>query len=239
MNLLKKPAQELIRSFQVPTNAAKTTEVWIAPPFSTLATALEETSTSAIKVGAQNCYSESHGAFTGEVSGEMLFDMGCYFTLIGHSERRSLFHEATEQSAERAVAALEAGLRVIFCVGETLEEREKGTTLEVVCDQLKPLLEKMDARARERLLVAYEPVWAIGTGKVASLEQIQETHAAIKQWLYKEHEWKDISILYGGSVKPENFEGIVALEAVDGALVGGASLKSESFLSLLEIAESV
>ena len=191
-------------------------DVAVCPPFTSLAVAVQILAGTDIAVAAQNVHWEDEGAFTGEVSAPMLRELGVYGAIVGHSERRLFFGETDETTAKRARAALEAGLSVIACVGETEAEREAGETEDVLRRQVSVL------EAEDNLVVAYEPVWAIGTGKTATPEMAQEAHALIKSLL-------DVPVLYGGSVKPENAAEILAQPAVDGALVGGASLDVESF----------
>jgi triosephosphate isomerase len=194
-------------------------DVTVCPPFVSLGAAVQALAGTDIAVAAQNVHWEVEGAFTGEVSAPMLFELGVYGAIVGLSERRLLFGETDEGTARRAAAALEAGLWVIACVGETEDERERGDTEAVLARQLSVLEE------HERLVIAYEPVWAIGTGKTATPEQAQEAHAFIRGRL-------DEPILYGGSVKPENAAELLAQPDVDGALVGGASLDVESFAAI-------
>jgi triosephosphate isomerase (TIM) len=184
-----------------------------------LAVAVQILAGTEIAVAAQNVHWEEEGPFTGEVSAPMLRELGVYGAIVGHSERRQLFGETDEGVAKRTRAALDAGLSVIACVGETEEERESGETEDVLRRQVSVL------EAEDNLVVAYEPVWAIGTGKTATPEITQEAHEFIKGLL-------DVPVLYGGSVKPENAEELLSLPAVDGALVGGASLDVESFTSI-------
>ena len=198
-------------------------DVAVCPPFVSLGAAVQALAGTDIAVAAQNVHWEVEGAFTGEVSAPMLFELGVYGAIVGHSERRQLFGETDEGVARRAAAALAAGLWVIACVGETEDERERGDTEAVLSRQLSVLEE------HEHLVVAYEPVWAIGTGKTATPEQAQEAHAFIRGRL-------DVPILYGGSVKPENAAELLAQPDVDGALVGGASLDVESFAAICRAA---
>jgi triosephosphate isomerase (TIM) len=194
-------------------------DVAVCPPFPSLAVAVQILAGTDIAVAAQNVHWEGEGPFTGEVSAPMLRELGVYGAIVGHSERRQLFGETDEGVAKRTRAALDAGLSVIACVGETEEERESGETEDVLRRQVSVL------EAEDNLVVAYEPVWAIGTGKTATPEITQEAHEFIKGLL-------NVPVLYGGSVKPENAEELLSLPAVDGALVGGASLDVESFTSI-------
>ena len=191
-------------------------DVAVCPPFTSLAVAVQILAGTEIAVAAQNVHWELEGAFTGEVSAPMLRELGVYGAIVGHSERRQHFGETDETTAKRARAALDAGLSVIACVGETEAEREAGETEDVLRRQVSVL------EPEDNLVIAYEPVWAIGTGKTATPEMAQEAHALIKSLL-------DVPVLYGGSVKPDNAAEILAQAAVDCALVGGASLDVESF----------
>jgi triosephosphate isomerase len=202
-------------------------DVAVCPPYVSLAGAVEESEGTEIAVFAQNVHWADEGAFTGEVSPPMLLELGVDGALVGHSERRQLFGETDEGTARRAAAALAAGLRVIACVGETDEEREAGSTEDVLRDQVEAIAAATGAH--ERLTLAYEPVWAIGTGKTATPEQAQEVHAFVRGLL-------DVPILYGGSVKPDNAGELCGQPDVDGALVGGASLEVESFAAICEAA---
>jgi triosephosphate isomerase (TIM) len=198
-------------------------DVVVCPPFTSLSTAVQVLAGTDIGVFAQNCHWEAEGAYTGEVSTGMLRELGVYGTVVGHSERRQYFGETDETVARRTGAALEAGLHVIACVGETEAEREAGETEAVLRRQLAVL------EPDESLVLAYEPVWAIGTGKTATPEMAQEAHAFIKSLV-------DLPVLYGGSVKPENADELCAQPDVDGALVGGASLDVDSFASICRAA---
>jgi triosephosphate isomerase (TIM) len=194
-------------------------DVAVCPPFTSLAVAVQALAGTDIAVAAQNVHWEPEGPFTGEVSPKMLLELGAYGAIVGHSERRQLFGETDEGVGKRARAALDAGLSVIACVGETEAEREAGDTEDVLRRQVSVL------EAEDNLVVAYEPVWAIGTGKTATPEIAQEAHAFIKGLL-------DVPVLYGGSVKPENAGELLGQPDVDGALVGGASLDVESFAAI-------
>lgn len=183
-----------------------------------------------ITVAAQNCHQESSGAYTGEVSADMLSSVGASMVILGHSERRQYFGETDEIIHQKIQASLEAGLKVIYCCGEKKEEREKGEYLDVVLNQIDVALKGFDSW--DRLMIAYEPVWAIGTGLVASPEQAEEMHAAIRQNI--SHEGSQIPILYGGSMKPANAAELLNKENVNGGLIGGASLDPESFQLLIQ-----
>jgi triosephosphate isomerase len=198
-------------------------DVVVCPPFVSLAVAVQLLAGTEIAVAAQNVHWEDEGAFTGEISASMLRELGVYGAIVGHSERRQHFGETDDSVARRALGALEAGLFVIACVGETEMERERGETQEVLRRQVSVL------EADDNLVVAYEPVWAIGTGKTATPEIAQEAHAFVKTLL-------DVPVLYGGSVKPENADELLAQPDVDGALVGGASLDLDSFTAICRAA---
>jgi triosephosphate isomerase len=208
----------------------------VAPPFTSLVAVVAAAKGSPVAVAAQNMHFEKEGAFTGEVSPAMLKDVGTTHVVLGHSERRQHFAETDEGVARKTKAALDAGLVPISCVGETLSEREAGKTMDVVKRQVDAILNALTPEEAARIVIAYEPVWAIGTGKVATPEQAQEVHAFVRLRIGAVHGrpvGEALRILYGGSVKPDNVKGLMALPDVDGALVGGASLKADSFLKLV------
>ena len=212
-------------------------EVVVAPPYTALAAAAEALRGSPIELGAQNVHWEAKGAFTGEISAAMLLEMGCRWVIVGHSERRQLFGETDTGVNRRTRAALGAGLRPIVCIGETLEERDAGRTLEVVRRQTQAALLDVGAAGIQTLCIAYEPVWAIGTGRTATPDQAEEVHAEVRGIVAElaGTETSDrLRILYGGSVKPDNIDSLMAQPDVDGALVGGASLEVESFARIVE-----
>jgi triosephosphate isomerase len=212
-------------------------EVVLGPPFTALHAVAAALSGSEIGLAAQNMHAENEGAFTGEVSPLMLRDAGCTHVILGHSERRHLFGETDEGVARKAEAALRHGLVPIVCVGETLAERESGRTREVVERQTERALRGLTAEEVARLVIAYEPVWAIGTGRTASPAQAQEAHAFLRSLVTRSHgepAARALRILYGGSVKPDNIGALMAEADVDGALVGGASLTASSFLKIVD-----
>jgi triosephosphate isomerase len=213
------------REFCAAFSAPEGVDAVLCPPFVSLQAAVDSGQT----VFAQNVHWAADGAYTGEVSAPMLLELGVAGAIVGHSERRQLFGETDETVARRSVAALEAGLRVIACVGESLEERESGQMELVLRLQVEAIRDAVGEH--ERLVVAYEPVWAIGTGKTATPDQAREAHAFVKSLL-------DVPVLYGGSVKPENAQELLAEDGVDGALVGGASLDVESFTAICRAAAS-
>ena len=209
-----------------------TVEVVIAPPFTSLHHISHLAAGSPIQLAGQNMFWEKEGAYTGEVSAEMLVDIGCRYVIIGHSERRQLFGEDDSTVNKKVRAALRYGLKPIVCVGETLEEKEAGRTLAKVASQVKGALEKISGGALKDVTIAYEPIWAIGTGRTASPEEAEEVHQAIRELLFdafNTESAKRIRIIYGGSVKPDNIDSLMAQPNIDGALVGGASLKAEDF----------
>jgi len=206
-------------------------EVVIAPPFTALAAVAEAIAGSAVALAAQNVSAEPSGAFTGEISAAMLADLGCRWAIVGHSERRRLYGEDDALVARKARALRSQGLGAIVCVGETLDQREAGRTLAVLNEQLEGSLQELSGEDVPHLVVAYEPVWAIGTGRTADPETAQEVHAHIREKLASRFgaDSGSIRIQYGGSVTPENVYALMAQPDVDGALVGGASLDPESF----------
>jgi triosephosphate isomerase len=210
-------------------------EVLVCPTFLGVSAAVAAADGSAVQVGGQNCYWEAAGAFTAEVSAPMLKDAGCSAVILGHSERRQYFGETDETINKRLGAALEAGLVPVVCIGETLEEREGGKLEEVLATQIKGSLAGFSAEQLKTLVIAYEPVWAIGTGVVATTEQAQEAHAFVRSVLREVvgELAEEVRILYGGSVKPGNAGDLMGQADIDGALVGGASLKAVSFLGII------
>ncbi len=210
----------------------------VCPPFTNLETASELLKDTSIKLGAQNMYFEESGAFTGEISPLMLKSVGCEFVILGHSERRTIFGEGDQVINKKIKTAIKHALKPIFCIGETLDEREKGVTFKVIETQLKNGLEGLGEGELANLIVAYEPVWAIGTGKVATPEQAQEVHKFIRELIakmYSQNFASQLIIQYGGSVKPENAKELLGQADIDGALVGGACLKAESFIKIAEV----
>lgn len=214
-------------------------EVVICPPFTSLFEASSLVKGSAIKLGAQNLHQEDNGAFTGEVSAKMLLGSGCEFVIIGHSERRNIFMESDDLLNKKIRRAIENNLKPIFCVGELLEEREKNITNQVIESQVLKGLEGFSVEELKNLIIAYEPVWAIGTGKTATPQQAEEVHLFVRKLIEKRFskEYADnLRILYGGSVKPDNSKDLLSEKNIDGALVGGACLNADSFLSIIKTA---
>jgi len=214
-------------------------EVLVCPPFPFLGHVTQTVSNSPVKVGAQNCYYEACGAFTGEVAIPMLKDVGCESIIIGHSERRHVFGETDELINKKVSAVLESQLQVILCVGELLEEREANQTEAVLDRQMEGGLQGVSAEDMQHVVLAYEPVWAIGTGKTATPDQAQSAHAHLRNWLANQYNAgiaDQTRILYGGSVKPSNAADLLNQSDVDGALVGGASLTAGNFVPIIAAA---
>jgi len=239
MNLLTKSAVDLAGALarEVPANLPNV-QVAVCPPFPCLAAIGK----SAIELGAQNAWHEKPGAYTGEVAVEMLVDVGCRWVILGHSERRLILGETDELVCKKTRRALEAGLSVILCVGETLKQREAGQTESILDAQMQGSLASINEPAFAKVVIAYEPVWAIGTGVTATTEQAESAHAHLRRWLairYNPQGAASTRILYGGSVKPQNARSLLEQPNVDGALVGGASLKLEDFLPIVRAAEGV
>jgi triosephosphate isomerase (TIM) len=212
-------------------------DIVVAPPYTALTTAVEETEGTRVAVGAQNVHWEEQGAFTGEVSVKMLVDVGCTYTIIGHSERRQYFCETDETVEKKTRAAVAGGLKPIVCVGETLSERDSGQALDVVRRQVLNGLGRLTPSDLSHIIVAYEPVWAIGTGRTATPVIAAEMHAAIRKTfaeIYNEGAADALRILYGGSVKPDNIAALMKEEEIDGALVGGASLDPAAFAAIIK-----
>jgi len=230
-------ALELATALKMRVEGVEGRDVMIAPVFTALAAVAGAVSGSPILVGAQDMHWEEKGAFTGEVSAPLLRDAGCSCVIIGHSERRQFFGETDETANRKAKAALTGGLIPILCVGESLEEREAGREKDVVGGQVRKGLEGIAAEEAGALVLAYEPVWAIGTGRTATPDQADGMHAYIRSLLseiFGDIVAARLRILYGGSVKPDNVDELMAKEHIDGALVGGASLKAESFARIVK-----
>ena len=207
-------------------------KIILCPPFTALFS-VKEVVDSSIEIGAQNVHNETHGAFTGEVSASMLKDLGCVWVILGHSERRHVFLEEDEFIHKKLLRVLEDGLHPILCIGESLEERESGNTKSVLLNQLKSALRDVNPSDTKNLVIAYEPDWAIGTGKTASPEVILDAHKTVRNILNNlGFNGQQISVLYGGSVTPDNAEELNSIEGVDGFLIGGASLNIESFYEI-------
>ncbi len=227
---------ELVSGIKAGLNGTEKCEVVVCPPFTSLDTVNTLIKNSAIKLGAQNMYYEENGAYTGEISATMLRGTGCEYVIIGHSERRTIFKETDELLNKKLKKALSSSLKPIFCIGETLEEREKGVTFDIIKNQITNGLEGIPVSDFTSVVIAYEPVWAIGTGKTATPAQAQEVHQFIRGLiadLYGNDAAQNLVIQYGGSVKPENAAELLSQPDIDGALVGGACLKADSFLKII------
>ncbi len=232
MHMTVREAVSFIAQLQESVEGMEDREVLIAPPFTHLWALREAMEAAGFSMAAQNCHWKDHGAFTGEISLPMLKETGCRYVIIGHSERRHIFGETDQWIAWKVQAAQAHGITPILCIGEKLEEREAGTTEDVLRKQLQSALDGIRLQHAEDLVIAYEPVWAIGTGKTASPEQAQDAHRFVREWLtdrFHKDIAKDIRILYGGSVKPDNVDALMSQPDIDGALVGGASLDVSSF----------
>lgn len=232
-------AQALAAAVAAGVKASPTFEVAVCPPFPWLTSVAAALKGSAVALGAQDCAVEKEGAFTGEVSPPMLLEAGCKYVILGHSERRHILGESDAQTNDKVHAALEDGLHVILCMGETLAERQRGLKERVFQRQVFAATSGLTDEQFHRLVIAYEPVWAIGTGHTATPEQAQEAHAFIREKLnsmFGTAIAQNVKILYGGSVKPDNAAGLMAQPDIDGALVGGASLKAETFLPIVQAA---
>ena len=240
MNCLQSEAGDLVKLLIGRKELTRNVDIVLAPPFTALGIVRKLVNGSGIQLAGQNIYFESKGAWTGEISAAMLKDSGCKYVILGHSERRSYFHEDDELINKKIKAALKGELHVIFCVGESLEQRERNETRNVVESQLKAGLEGLAASDFEKLIIAYEPVWAIGTGKTATPEQAQEAHHFIRAFLettFGKSTAESIRIQYGGSVNQGNSKSLMAQKDIDGALVGSASLNAESFIAIINSAE--
>ena len=227
---------ELIGILVRKTGESSSVEVVLAPPFTALSAAAELLNGSPIFLAAQNMSHQTEGAFTGEISSSMLKDAGCQWVILGHSERRALYGETDVVVGQKIRTALESGLKVIFCLGETAAQREGGETHDVVLNQMGIGLQNLEARTLQSLVIAYEPVWAIGTGESASPAQAQEVHHYIRSELVKKYGKglaESMRIIYGGSVTPQNFPSLLKEPDIDGALVGGASLDADSFYDII------
>lgn len=231
-------AVEVVKGF----DGKDAVDVGVCPPFPYLIPVAEKVRGSKVLLGAQNATFEKPGAFTGEVAIEMLLDVGCQWVILGHSERRQFFGDTDEVINKKVLACLERGIKVIFCIGELLDDRKSGRTEAILEAQLTKGLQNLSAAQMDRIVIAYEPVWAIGTGVTASPEQAEETHAFIRKWLsqrFGQAVADATRIQYGGSVKGDNAKELLAKPNIDGALVGGASLKADQFLAIVRAAGEV
>jgi len=237
MYLDRESGIELARALVTGAAGVRDRDILICPAFPLLSDIGRELAGSSIRLGAQNVYFEKEGAFTGEVSTEMIKSCGCTHVIIGHSERRHIFGESNDLLQKKLIAALEAEVAPVFCVGELLEQREEGKTERVVEEQITTGLAGIGQEDLEKIVVAYEPVWAIGTGKTATPEDANSVHSLIRSMIsaqYSSRVAENLRIIYGGSVKPDNIDGLMAMAHIDGALVGGASLKADSFLRIVK-----
>ncbi|MCP4746145.1 MAG: triose-phosphate isomerase [Desulfobacteraceae bacterium] len=237
MHKTGKQAVDSIRQLKDLTSSVTDVEIMVAPPFTALSQISAELGAGGnIALGAQNMHWESEGAFTGEISANMLKSAGCRYVILGHSERRQFFGETDQTVNKKIKAALSAGLAPVLCVGETEKQRNENKTFNILDKQIKIGLENFVLNALQSLVVAYEPVWAIGTGKTATTDQAQEVHNYLRKWFAKEYGTEfsqKLRILYGGSVKPANIKDLMAMPDIDGALVGGASLDPNSLSQLV------
>ena len=240
--MYKTPTQatELVRELKEKAKDLNGVRVVVCPPFSSICSVKKELGQGQIAIGAQNCHWDDEGAYTGEVSAKMLADSGCEYVIIGHSERRHLFRETDEIINMKLKQAFKEGLTPILCVGETWQEREAGNTERVLEEQIEKGLNGIQQEQISKTVVAYEPVWAIGSGKNATSEQARQAHQFIRKLineLYGAETAEQMLVIYGGSVNPENAKDLLQAEDVDGALVGGASLKCEQFLRIISAAK--
>lgn len=236
MNGSKAMAASMVRALA---GSAFACDVVLCPPASYLAKVGDLLQDTAMKLGAQDCSEYAPGAYTGEIAAEMLVDLGCQFTILGHSERRQMFGDSDERVFAKVRRAQAHGLTTILCVGETLEERKTGATSDIVGEQLRTILEHKDAESLLRsMVIAYEPIWAIGTGETATPEQAQAVHETIRQLIAAAAPERaaSVRILYGGSVKPDNAAELFAMPDIDGGLIGGASLEAASFGAICDAA---
>jgi len=239
MNMLVGDAVAMVNALKPLVQGISGVDIVVCPPYTALHAVAQAVKGSNIAVGGQNSYVKESGAFTGEIAPQMLLDVGCAWTIVGHSERRHSFNEPDALLNEKLKFALGAGLRVMFCIGETLAEREGGKMFEVLTRQVREGLAGLSETEFENIAVAYEPVWAIGTGVTAKPEQAEEAHAFVRKLVADQFSGTiadNLRIQYGGSVKPDNAADLMGKPNVDGALVGGAALKAESFAAIVKAA---
>ena len=242
MNKTAAEAKALIAEINALVGAETAVDIAVCPTFTALDAASQALKGSNVKLGAQNMYFEKSGAFTGEISADMLKEFGTEYVILGHSERREYFKECDCLINKKVKAVLANGMKPILCVGETLEQREGGKTIDVVSEQTVGGLKDVSKEDAEKVVVAYEPVWAIGTGKTATPEMAQEVHAEIRKVLAKlfgADTAEKIQILYGGSMKPENADALLKEKDIDGGLIGGAALKADSFAAIVKSAKKL
>jgi triosephosphate isomerase (TIM) len=236
MNMNLHQSQKLVSEIINGLGKDSKAEVIVCPSFTSLSEVNSLLKGTQVKLGAQNMYYEESGAFTAEISADMLKSVGCEYVILGHSERRVIFNESDELINKKIKVALSKELKPIFCVGELLEQRESGKTMEVVSSQVEKGFQEIASEQMKNIIIAYEPVWAIGTGKTATPEQAQEVHLFIRELVAKKFSSsvaENLIIQYGGSVKPDNAGELLSQKDIDGALVGGACLKADSFLSII------
>jgi len=239
MNTTRAEGAALAASIVAKVDASSAVELAVCPPSIYLEAIGQAMKGSAVGLGAQNCYHEAKGAFTGEISPQMLVDIGCKYVILGHSERRQIFKESNQDVHRKVMAALSVGLTPIVCVGETLEQRQANQTATVVREQIEGSLAGLAPEQTLKVVIAYEPVWAIGTGVVATPQQAEDVHADLRRLLEKRYNSQvasTVRIQYGGSVNAENAASLLSQPNIDGALVGGASLKADSFLAIVSAA---
>jgi len=242
MNTLRAEGVALASAIAAKVGASSAVDVAVCPPSPYLEAVGQAIRNCAVMLGAQNCYHEAKGAFTGEVSPQMLRDIGCMYVILGHSERRQIFKESNQDVNRKLLAALGTGLVPIVCVGETVDQRQAGQTAAIVREQIEGSLAGLSAEQMLKIVIAYEPVWAIGTGVVATPQQAEEVHADLRRLLetrYNLQVASAVRIQYGGSVNAENAASLLGQPNIDGALVGGASLKAESFLAIVAAAAAI
>jgi len=236
MNMNLHQSQKLVSEIINGLGKDNKADVIVCPPFTSLSEVNSLLKGTQVMLGAQNIYYEESGAYTAEISADMLKSVGCEYVILGHSERRVIFNESDELINKKIKFAIAKGIKPIFCIGELLEQRESGDTMKVVSSQIEKGLEGITAEQMKNIIIAYEPVWAIGTGKTATPEQAQEVHYFIRELVAKKYSSsvaENIVIQYGGSVKPDNAGELLSQNDIDGALVGGACLKADSFLSII------
>lgn len=239
MNNTAAAGEALIKGIVAKVGAQTKVDVAVCPTFTALDAASKALKGSTVKLGAQNMHPKANGAYTGEIAADMLKEFDCEYVILGHSERREYFKECNCFINQKVKAVIAAGMKPILCVGEKLEERESGSTISVVSEQTEKGLAEISKSDAEKVVIAYEPVWAIGTGKTATPAMAQEVHAEIRKILLKlfgSDTAEKIQILYGGSMKPENADELLKEKDIDGGLIGGAALKAESFVALIESA---
>lgn len=234
MNGGRRFTKELLRELLSNIETVQQADVGVCVPFVLIPDAADQLTGSQILLGSQNIADQESGAYTGEVSGAMLNEFGCKLAIVGHSERRSLYGESSQLVAQRYSQAIKCGITPILCVGETLEQREQGKTFDVINEQISAVFDEAGVESLEDAIVAYEPVWAIGTGQTATTDQAQQVHRYIRQRVAELNQSvaENLRILYGGSVNPDNAAGLFAMPDIDGGLIGGASLQAGAFLSI-------